>query len=110
MGNTVILTKNHPSELVTVGKSEAYQISLLGGPAGDQQVQEQHGWWDEQNQKALWIATTLRSETPLPYEIAKNEYHTQILSRASQGFVHSRSYSFNEGKFVYRNLAHLEPR
>jgi hypothetical protein len=107
MGNTVILTKNHPSELGAIEKAEAYQVSLLGGATGEQRLQEQHGWWDERNQKAQWLATTLAPETPLPFDEAKKLYIEQIAKRASEGFVHSRSYNFPEGRFVYRNLAEV---
>lgn len=82
MGNTVILTKNHPSEIDSIEKSEAYQISLLGGASGDQRLQEQHGWWDEKNQKAQWLATTLAPETPFPFDEARKLYTEQIARRA----------------------------
>jgi hypothetical protein len=108
MGNSVILTKNHPSELGTIAQAEAFQITLLGGPTGEQQVLEQHGWWDEQNQKAEWLATTLKTETAVPFDVARNAYNHQIVMRVAEGFVHSRSYSFNEGKFVYRDLRQTE--
>ncbi|MGB2590951.1 MAG: hypothetical protein WA853_17840 [Candidatus Acidiferrum sp.] len=104
MGNTVILTKNHPSELDTIERAEAVQISLLGGTTGDQIVQEQHGWWNEREQKAEFLATTLRPETPLPFEEARRVYTEQISVRVLEGYVHSRSYSFTENRFVYRDL------
>jgi|SRR5271168_2676212 len=104
MGNTVILTKNHPSELDTISKAEAFQISLLGGATGEQHVLEQHGWWDEQNQKAEWLATTLKTENTVSFDAARHAYIHQITMRVAEGFVHSRSYSFTEGKFVYRDL------
>jgi hypothetical protein len=104
MGNTVILTKNHPSELDTIAKAEAYQVSLLGGPVGDQRVKEQHGWWNEEKQKAEWLATTFEPESALPLDEARKVYNSQISLRALQGFVHARSFSFNENKFVYRDL------
>ncbi|MGB6876758.1 MAG: hypothetical protein WBD87_12090 [Candidatus Acidiferrales bacterium] len=74
MGNTIILTKNHPSELGAIEKAEAYQVSLIGGPTGEQRLQEQHGWWDETNQKAQWLATTLAPEASLPFDDAKKLY------------------------------------
>jgi hypothetical protein len=104
MGNTIILTRNHPSDLDTVAKAEAFQISLLGGPTGEQRVKEQHGWWNEQNQKAEWLATTFEPDTALPFDEARNVYHSQIARRALEGFVHARSYSFIENKFVYHDL------
>ncbi|MFZ3215517.1 MAG: hypothetical protein WA192_05590 [Candidatus Acidiferrales bacterium] len=104
MGNTTILTKNHPAELGTVAQAEAFQISLLGGPDGEQRLKEQHGWWNEAEQKAEWLVTTLEPETPYSFEEAQKVYYAQVLSRVQQGFVHSRSYSFKEGKFVYRDL------
>lgn len=107
MGNTVILTKNHPSELGAIEKAEAYQISLLGGATGEQRIQEQHGWWNEQNQKAHALVITFAPEEALPFEEARQLYRDQIKKRASEGFVHARSYNFNEGRFVYRSLLEL---
>ena len=78
MGNTVILTKNHPSELTTIDKAEAFQISLLGGPTGEQKFKEQHGWWDEQNQKAEMLATTFEPDTALPFDDARKLTAVQI--------------------------------
>jgi len=108
VGNTVILTKNRPSELSNVEKAEAFQISLLGGPTGPQILQEQHGWWNERGQRAEAMVVTLRIEEPLPEPEAKSAYTAQIASRALQGFVHSRSFNFNENKFVYRDLREIE--
>jgi hypothetical protein len=104
MGKTVILTKNHPSELGNIAQAESFQISLLGGPGGEQRVKEDHGWWNERGQKAEWLAVTFAPDSPFPFDEANRIYHQQILSRVQQGFVHSRSYSFTEGKFVYRDL------
>lgn len=108
MGKTIILTKNHPSELGDIEKAEAYQISLEGGATGEQVLQEQHGWWNEREQKAEALAPTLRTEK-IPYEQAHDEYIRQIAARALQGFWHSRSYSFTEGKFIYRDLRQALP-
>jgi hypothetical protein len=105
MGNTVILTKSHPAELGVIEKAEAFQISMLDGPTGEQRLQEQHGWWDEQNQKAQWLVTTLAPELALPFEEASRSYFEQIGKRASEGFVHARSFNFKEGRFEYRNLS-----
>ncbi|MGC2106273.1 MAG: hypothetical protein WA647_14350, partial [Candidatus Acidiferrum sp.] len=88
----------------TIERAEAVQISLLGGTTGDQIVQEQHGWWNEREQKAEFLATTLRPETPLPFEEARRVYTEQISVRVLEGYVHSRSYSFTENRFVYRDL------
>ena len=104
MGNTVILTKSHPSELVDIEKAEAFQISLLGGETGPQILQEQHGWWNERDQRAEAHTVTLCLEEPLPETEARRAFTAQIASRALQGFVHSRSFNFNENKFVYRDL------
>jgi hypothetical protein len=104
MGNSVILTKNHPSELTAIEKAEAFQISLLGGATGAQLVKEQHGWWNEADQKAEFLVTTFEPDTPLPFEEARKVYLEQIAKRALEGFVHSRSFSFTENKFVYRDL------
>ncbi len=109
MGNTIILTKSHPSELGDIMKAEAYQISLLGGATGEQRVQEEHGWWNEKEQKAEWLQKTFQPETPFPFDEARRTYFDQIFSRVQQGFVHSRSYSFPEGKFVYRDLTGFVP-
>ena len=109
MGNSIILTKNHPSNLGTVEKAEAFQISLLGGPAGEQIVQEQHGWWNEKEQKPEWLATTFRPETPLTHDQAKQVYYDQITKRVSEGFVHSRSFNNSENRFVYRDLTAYQP-
>jgi len=108
MGRTIILTKNRPLELEGVEKAEAFEISLLGGPTGPQILQEQHGWWNERDQKAEALAITLRIEEPLPEAEAKRAYIEQIASRALQGFVHSRSFDFNQSKFVYRDLREAE--
>jgi hypothetical protein len=104
MGSSVILTKNDPSELATIVKAEAFQISLLGGATGEQQLKEQHGWWDEQNQKAEWLVTTLAPDTALPFDEAHEAFHGRVAKRGLEGFVHSRSYNFEEGKFVYHDL------
>jgi hypothetical protein len=108
MGNTIILTKNHPSELSNIAKAEAFQISMLGGATGEQTVKEQHGWWNEREQKAEFLATTFEPETPLPLEEARRVYTEQIAKRALEGFFHSRSYNFNENRFVYRDLRGVE--
>jgi Family of unknown function (DUF5677) len=108
VGNTVILTKNHPSELADIERAEAFQISLLGGPTGPQILQEQHGWWNERDQRTEALVVTLRLQEPLPETEAKRAYTAQIASRALQGFVHSRSLNFNENKFVYRDLRGVE--
>jgi len=108
VGNTVILTKNNPSELADIEKAEAFQISLLGGPTGPQILQEQHGWWNERDQRAEALAVTLLIQDPLPEAEARRAYTAQIASRALQGFVHSRSFNFNENKFVYRDLREVE--
>jgi hypothetical protein len=105
MGRTIILTKTHPDELHDISKAETFQISLLGGPAGEQIIQEQHGWWDEENQKAQELVTTLRPEKRESLEEASEIYLEQIALRVREGFVHSHSYNFDEGKFVYRNLS-----
>jgi hypothetical protein len=103
MGNTIILAKFHPDEFIEdIEKAECYQISLLGGPTGDQIFQEQHGWWDEKNQKAHALVTTIRPDERLSAEEARESYYRQITIRVSEGFVHSRSFDFNENKFVYR--------
>jgi len=104
MGNSIILTKHHPSELSNIEKAEAYQISLLGGPTGEQRVKEQHGWWNEKDQKPEFLATTFEPEHPLPFEEARRVYIEQITVRALQGFLYSRSFSFLENRFVYRDL------
>ncbi len=108
MGKTIILTKNHPFELRDIEKAEAFQISLLGGPTGPQILQEQHGWWNERDQKAEALAITLRMAEPLAEAEAERAYIEHIVSRALQGFVHSRSFNFNESKFVYRDLREAE--
>jgi hypothetical protein len=108
MGNTVILTKNHPSELADIEKAEAFEISLLGGLTGPQILQEQHGWWNERDQRAELLAVTLRMQEPVPEAEAKRAYTAQIASRALQGFVHSRSFNFHQNKFVYRDLREVE--
>lgn len=108
MGNTIILTKNHPSELRDIEKAESFQISLLGGPTGEQRVREEHGWWNERDQKAEWLAVTLAPDTPYPFQVARNLYFRQILNRVQEGFVHSRSYSFTEERFVYRDLTNFK--
>lgn len=108
MGNMVILTKNHPSELADIEKAEAFQISLIGGRTGPQILQEQHGWWNERDQRAESLAVTLRTVEPLPEAEARRAYTAQIASRALQGFVHSRSFNFNENKFLYRDLREVE--
>jgi hypothetical protein len=59
MGNTVILTKNHPSGLADIQKAEAFQASMLGGPTGEQLIKEQHGWWNEREQKADWLVDSV---------------------------------------------------
>lgn len=105
MGNTIILTKHHPSELADIEKAEAYQVSMLGAATGDQIVQEQHGWWNEAKQQPEFPATTLKTEKRLPLNEAKEMYYGQIANRVQEGFVHSRSYSFIENKFVYRDLS-----
>jgi hypothetical protein len=105
MGNTVILTKQHPNVATTVGEAEAFQISLLGGATGPQRVQEEHGFWDEQAQKAQMRVYTLKIEEPLPFEEARKIYYQQIFSRILEGFVHSRSYNFPLGRFVYRDFS-----
>lgn len=108
MGNTVILTKNHPAELADIEKAEAFQISLLGGPTGPQVLHEQHVWWNERDQRAEALSVTLRTPDALPELEARCAYTAQIASRALQGFVHSRSFNFNENKFVYRDLREIE--
>lgn len=108
MGNVVILTKNHPSELADIEKAEAFQISLLGGTSGPQILQEQHGWWNERDQRAEWLTITLRIQEPLPESEARRAYTGQIASRALQGFVHSRAFNFNENKFVYLDLREVQ--
>jgi hypothetical protein len=104
MGNSVILTKNHPSELGEIEKAEAFQISLLGGPTGEQSVKEQHDWWNEREQKAEFLVTTFEPDAPLSLEAARKVYFDQITRRVLEGFFHSRSYSFTENRFVYRDL------
>ena len=107
MGNSIILTKQHPDVATTVGEAEAFQISLLGGASGPQRVQEEHGYWDEQAKKAQWRVYTLKIEEPLPFEAARKIYRAQIFRRILEGFVHSRSYNFRLGRFVYRDLSAL---
>jgi hypothetical protein len=51
--------------------------------------------------------TTLKPDTALELHEAVKMYKDQITSRALQGFVHSRSYSFIEEKFFYRDLSQL---
>jgi len=104
MGNSVILTKNHPSELAEVSQAEAFQITLLGGATGEQRVLEQHGWWNEQKQQAECLVDTLRTDTAVPFDEAKRAYNHQIAMRVAEGFVHARSYNFNENRFVYRDM------
>jgi hypothetical protein len=108
VGNTIILTKNHPSDLADIEKAEAFQISLLGGPTGPQILQEQHGWWNERDQRTEALAVTLRTQEPLPETEARRAYTSQVANRALQGFVHSRSFNFKENKFVYRDLRQVE--
>ena len=105
MGRTIILTKNRPDELHDISKAESFQISLLGGPTGEQIIQEQHGWWDEEEQKAQHLVTTFRPENKEPLEEAGQIYLDRVAFRVREGFVHSRSYNFNQGEFVYRNLS-----
>lgn len=105
MGNTIILTKHGPSDVASIEKSEAYQISLLGRSSGEQQLREQHGWWDEKNQRSQWLATTLAPEAPLPFDEAMKLYINQIAKRATEGFLHARSYNFHLSTFVYRYLS-----
>ncbi|HXJ12010.1 MAG TPA: hypothetical protein VNH19_07035 [Candidatus Limnocylindrales bacterium] len=108
MGKTVIVTKHHPSELGDIEKAEAYQICLLGGSTGDQIVQEQHGWWNERQQKAEALVTTFRPDEPLPLEKAVTIYVEQLSIRALEGFVHARFFSFTQNKFVYQDLRQTE--
>lgn len=105
MGRTIILTKSHPDELHDINKAESFQISLLGGPTGYQIIQEQHGWWDEEKQTAQNLVTTFRPENKESSEEAAKIYRDQVALRVREGFVHSRSIDFNQGKFVYRNLS-----
>lgn len=104
MANAVILTKNHPSELTAIAKAEAFHISLLGGPAGELKLKEQQGWWDEQNQEAEWLVTTLELDTTLPFDEAWTLYNQQVVMRALEGFVHARSFSSDEKTLVYNDL------
>jgi len=104
MGKVAILTRNPPAELGDIQKAEAYQIALLGGATGDQRVKEQHGWWNETEQRAEFLSTTFEPDTPLPFEEALKVYYDQIGLRASQGFMHVRYYSFIENRYVYEDL------
>ena len=104
MGHSIILTKSHPSELSTFAKAEAIQISLLGGPTGEQNFKEQHGWWDEYNQKAEFLETTFEPETALPFDEARKLYNEQIVLRVLEGYVHARRYSHIEHRFVYYDM------
>jgi hypothetical protein len=42
--------------------------------------------------------------TPFSHEEAKKIHFDQVLKRVQEGFIHSRSFDFNEGRFVYREL------
>jgi len=90
--------------MAEIDQAEAYQISLVGGPAGEQHVVEQHGWWNERRQHAEWLPSTSGPNVPFPLEGSRDIYNQQIQSRVQEGFVHSRSYSFLGAKFVYRDL------
>jgi hypothetical protein len=107
MGNTVLLTKHHPDEIRDIEKAECYQISLLGEASGPQTFQEQHGWWDEKNQNAHALVTTIRPDDRLSADESKQLYYKQIARRGLEGFVHARSFDFNENRFVYRKLPEL---
>ena len=104
MGSSIILTKYHPSELGTFEKAEAIQISLLGGATGEQNFKETHGWWDERNQKAEFLQPTFGPETALPFDEARKLYNQQVALRVLEGYVHARSYSHIEHRFVYHDM------
>jgi hypothetical protein len=85
-------------------QSEYYGIMIDYGPNSTGYfVREIHGWWDEEQQKAIYNLTTLSPEEGYPtFEEAHERYLTQRRHRAKGGFVHLfRPHFFGERKHDY---------
>lgn len=110
IGDAIILTKHRPSELLDSERTEAYLIALQSGALGTHSVVEQHGWWNECEQKAQFVATTFAPQTALSFEESRRIYFDQITKRFTEGFIHARLYSFKERRFVYHESGNDEER
>ena len=104
VGNSIILTKQHPSELSDIEKAEAFQISLLGRSTGEQRVKEQHGWWNEREQEAEFLATTFEPETPLPFVEARRVYFESDCSTRARRVCAFAVFQLPGKQVHYRDL------
>jgi hypothetical protein len=69
-------------------------------------VQERHGWWDEEQKRAIDNRKTLSPDEGYRTRDEANErYNEQRLARARGGFVHSFSpLLFGEKKYEYKQI------
>jgi NADH:ubiquinone oxidoreductase subunit E len=105
MLETLYKTRN-PEEL-TPEKAEYYELILDQNQAGNGLmiyfVREMHGWWSEEDMKAIHHLTTLSPEEGYrSWQEAYERYKQQRASRALSGFVHSFSpHYYGERKYEY---------